>query len=373
LLRTLLSLDRVDPGCRTDHLITMYVSLPNSRYQKPGDALRFYQAAERELAATPGVRGVGMANILPTEGWDIGQGLTIVGQPPVDPAHAPTAHYLMVNSGYFRTLGIPILRGRDFDNRDTVSTEPVCIINQEFARRHFPSGDALGALISVTVMDPAGPTPVVRRVVGVSTQVKVDGLSEKENLVEVYVPQAQNAWFWSAIAVWTEGDPRSFASAVRAAIARVDKQEAVTQMRTMEEVVAETVAPTRFRAILTGAFAFGALALAAVGIFGVLAFSVTQRTREFGIRSALGAQSADLRRMVVWDALRIAGVGIAIGLIAAAVLTRSLASLLFGVKPLDAITFISAAMLLGLAAVAASVIPAWRAARVDPAVALRQD
>jgi putative ABC transport system permease protein len=373
LLRTLVSVDHVDPGCRTDHLITMYVSLPNSRYPRPSDALRFYQAAERELMATPGVLSVGMSNVLPTEGWDIGQGVEIIGQQQVDPAHAPTAHYLMVNSGYFRTFGIPILRGRAFEDHDLASAEPVCIINQEFARLHFPSGDALGALISVTAMDPAGPARLVRRVVGVSAQIKVDGLAEKENLVEVYVPQAQNAWFWSAIAVRTESDPRTFARTVRAAIARVDSQEAVTQVRTMEEVVAETVAPTRFRALLTGAFAVGALALAAIGIFGVLAFSVTQRTREFGIRSALGARSADLRQMVVREALRIASVGIAIGLIAAAVLTRSLASLLFGVKPLDAITFVSAAVLLGLAAVAASAIPAWRAARVDPAVALRQD
>ena len=141
----------------------------------------------------------------------------------------------------------------------------------------------------------------------------------------------------------------------------------------MEQVVAETVSSTRFRALLTGAFACGALLLAAVGIFGVLAFSVTQRTREFGIRSALGARSGDLLRMVMREALRIAGGGIAIGLIAAAVLTRSLTSLLFGVKPLDALTFVSAAVLLGLAALAASVIPAWRAACVDPAVTLRQE
>ena len=373
LLRTLLSLDRVDPGCRTDHVITMYVSLPNSRYPKPADVLRFYQSVEREMDTVRGVRSVGMTNILPTEGWDIGQGFQIVGRPTADPSNMPTTHYLMVNAGYFRTLGIAILRGRAFDDRDTGSAEPVCIINEEFARRHFPAGDALGAQISVSAMDPGGPKSVVRRVVGVSAQVKVEGLRETENLSELYVPQAQNAWDWSAIAVRTEGDPRAFASAVRLAIARVDKQQPVTRVRTMEDVVAETVAPTRFRAMLTGAFALGALALAAVGIFGVLAFSVTQRTREFGIRSALGARSGDLQRLVLREAVLIAGAGIAIGLIAAAALTRALASLLFGVKPLDAITFVSAAALLGGAALAASIVPAWRAARVDPAVTLRQD
>jgi putative ABC transport system permease protein len=218
-----------------------------------------------------------------------------------------------------------------------------------------------------------GPKAVVRQIVGVSHQVKVEGLAEKENLAEIYVPQAQNPWFWSAIAVQTEGDPRAFTNPVRAAIARIDKEEAVTRIRTMDQVVAETVSEPRFRAGITGAFAVLALALAAVGIFGVLAFSVSQRTREFGIRMALGAQSGDVLGMVLREALKIAAVGVMAGLIAAAILTRSLASLLFGVAPLDAVTFAGAAALLAVVALAACALPAWRAARVDPAVTLHQE
>ena len=187
-------------------------------------------------------------------------------------------------------------------------------------------------------MAAAGPTPVVRQVVGVSHQVKVEGLAEKENDPEIYVPITQNPWFWAAIAVRTQGDPLAMAGAVKAAVARVDKEEPLTRMRTMDQVVAESVAEPRFRAGLTGAFAAMALTLAAVGIFGVLAFSVSQRTREFGIRMALGAQSGDVLRMVMREALKITAAGVAAGLLLAAALTRSLAALLFGVEPHDLLT-----------------------------------
>jgi putative ABC transport system permease protein len=291
----------------------------------------------------------------------------------VDSSHQPAAHYQMVSPGYFRTLGIPMVRGRAFDDRDTGAATAVCIVNQEFARHYLAGREAVGALVSVQGMSPEGPKPVVRQIVGVSRQVKVEGLAERENVAEIYVPQAQNPWFWSAVAVRTEGDPRALANAVRSAIARVDRQEAVTRIRTMDQVIAETVSEPRFRATLTGAFAAVALTLAAVGIFGVLAFSVSQRTREFGIRLVLGAQSGEVLRMVLRDTLKIAAAGVAAGLIAAAVLTRSLASLLFGITPMDFLTFAAAAVLLGIVALAASAAPAWRAAHVDPAVALHQE
>ncbi len=373
LLRTLVSLDHVDPGFHADRVLTMYVSLPNARYREASSTLMFYQAVEREIAAIPGVRDVGLSTSLPTDGWDIGQGFEVAGQPKVDPSHQASANYQMVNPAYFRTLGIPIVRGRAFDNRDIATTAPVCIVNQEFARRYLSGRDPVGAFVNVDGMFSDGPKLVLRRIVGVSQQVKVDGLGERQNSLEIYVPKAQNSWYWSAIAVRTDGDPRNFVKPVVAAIARVDKDEAVTRIRTMDQVVSETVAEPRFRAGLMGAFAALALALAAVGIFGVLAFSVSQRTREFGIRMALGAQSAHVLRMVLREALIIATAGVAVGLIAAAMLTKSLGSLLFGVAPLDLVTFAGAAVLLGLVALAACAMPAWRAARVDPAVALHQE
>jgi putative ABC transport system permease protein len=373
LLRTLASIDHVDPGFHADHVLTMYVSLPNSRYPQPANTLPFYRSIEREIVAVPGVRSIGLSTILPTDGWDIGMGFNVVGAPPVDPAHSPSVHYQMVNANYFRTLGIPLIEGRAFDDRDTADGAPVCIVSQDFSRRYLQGRDALTTLVKVDSMAPGGPKPVVRQIVGVSHQVKVEGLAEKENDPEIYVPQAQNSWFWSAVAVRTEGDPRTYMQRVQAAIARVDKQEAVTRIRTIDQVIADTVSEPRFRAGLTGAFAVLALALSAVGIFGVLAFSVSRRTREFGIRMALGAQSATVLRMVLCEALGITAVGICAGLIAASALTRSLASLLFGVAPLDALTFAGAAALLAAVALAACAIPACRAARVDPAVTLRQD
>jgi putative ABC transport system permease protein len=373
LLRTLTSLDRVDPGFHADHVLTMGVSLPNTRYPQPENALTFYRGVEREIAAIPGVRDVGLGTILPVEGWDIGQGFQVIGQPKVEEARQPSAHYQIVSSGYFRTLGIPLLQGRAFTSDDTAANQPVCIINQELARQYFKGRDPIGALVSVQAMAPSGPMPVVRQVVGVSHQVKVEGLAEKENDPEIYVPITQNPWFWAAIAVRTQGDPLSMVTAVKAAVARIDKEEPLTRIRTMDRVLAESVAEPRFRAGLTGAFAAIALALAAVGIFGVLAFSVSQRTREFGIRMALGAQSADVLRMVMREALKITVAGVAAGLLLAAALTRWLAALLFGVQPHDLVTFVGSAALLAVVALIACAAPALRAARVDPAVALHQE
>lgn len=285
----------------------------------------------------------------------------------------PAANYQMVSANYFETLGIGLLQGRAFTTQDTAGATPVCIVNEELARRYLKGREPVGAHISVEAMDPGGPKLVVREIVGVIRQVKVAGPGELENALEIYVPIAQNAWFGASIAVRTAGNPLALAQAVKAAIARVDKEQAVTRMRTVDEVAAESVSQPRFRAQLVGSFAALALVLAAIGIFGVLAFSVSQRTREFGIRMALGAQSADVLRMVAANGLKIVGGGIAIGLAGAAMLTRSLGSLLYGVKPGDPITSVAAPAVLALVALGACALPALRASRVNPAEALRQE
>jgi len=213
----------------------------------------------------------------------------------------------------------------------------------------------------------------VREIVGVVHQVKIEGLGEKQDNLEIYVPITQNAWYWAAVAVRAAGDPMALAGSVRAAVARVDKDLPVTRVRTMDEVAGQSIAQPRFRAELVGAFAALASILASVGVFGVLAFAVSQRTREFGIRMALGARSSDVLRLVLRGGLKITAAGLAIGVAAAAALTRFLASLLFGVKPLDPIAFLAAAAILALLALVACTVPAMRAARVDPAVTLRQE
>ena len=203
---------------------------------------------------------------------------------------------------------------------------------------------------------------------------KVDGPGEKENAIEIYVPIWQNPWYTASIAVRAAaGDPLALLPAVKAAIARVDKDQAVTRVRTLDEVAAEATSAPRFRAGLVGAFAALALTLAGVGVFGVLAFAVGQRTRELGIRAALGADARDVLRLVLGGGLRITAAGVAIGLVASAALTRSLATLLFGVTPLDPVTFVVAPAVLVVTATVACAAPAMRAARVDPAIALRQE
>jgi putative ABC transport system permease protein len=231
----------------------------------------------------------------------------------------------------------------------------------------------VGTHVIVQSMAMGGPAPVDREIVGVVGQVKVDSLGEKENAVEIYVPISQNPWFSASIAVRTAGDPEAMASAMKAAVSRVDRELAVTRVHTMEEIASESVARPRFRARLLGSLALLTLLLSAVGIFGVLAFSVSQRRREFGIRMAVGAQVGDVLSLVLGRGLKIAAGGIALGLVGAAAVARSAATLLFGVKAVDPAVYGFAAALLALVALAAAAVPAWRATQVDPAVTLREE
>ncbi len=370
--RTLVSLSQVDPGYRATSVLTMRIGLPFGRYPQPRIAA-FYESVERALSALPGVRAAAVGTNLPLDGWDIGQGFQVIGEPAPDKANQPSAHYQMIGTRYFETLGIPLVRGRAFTDRDTAAATPVCIVNEEFVRRYLKTREPIGTQVSVQAMDLRGPTPVVRDIVGVIHQVKVEGPGEKQNTVEIYVPIAQNAWDSASIAVQTAGDPMALLPAVKATIARLDPDLPLTQVRTMDDVASEAVARPRFRARLIGAFAILALLLAAAGVCGVLAFAVGQRVREFGIRRALGAQAADILGLVLAGGARMLAVGLVLGLGAAAVLTRSLASLLFGVQPLDPISFVTAPIVLTIVAMIACAAPAWRAARVDPSVALRQD
>ena len=372
-VRTLIALNSIDPGFHAERVLTLQVGLPLNGYASAEHLYGFYQAAEREVSAIPGVARAAFGGSLPLDGWDIGQGFSIVGDPPVEPSRTLSAHYQIVSAGYFRTLGIDVVRGRSFTDFDNARAQQVCIVNEEFVRKHLNGREPIGMLLDVQSMDlKGGPTPVIREIVGVSHQV-AEQPGEKERAVEIYVPIAQNAWFTASLALQTAGEPMSFLPAVKAAIARVDKDQPLTRIRTMEEVAAQATSQPRFRAELMGIFAALALVLAAVGIFGVLAFSVGQRAREFGIRLALGARAHDVLRLVLGGALKMTGAGVAIGLVAAALLTRFLGTLLFAVQPTDPVTFAGTAAVLAAAALAACALPAWRATRVDPAVTLRQD
>jgi putative ABC transport system permease protein len=371
--RTLYRLTEVDPGYRADRVLTARAVLPLARYRTPERALEFYEAAQREMESLPGVRSASFGGSLPLSGWDIGQGFKVVGDPPVPRDRLEAVHYQIVGARYFETLGIPLLAGRAFDERDRKGVQEVAIVNQEFARRYLRGRPPVGMHIAVHAMDPGGPKMVEREIVGVVGQVRVDSLGEPVNTIEVYVPITQNPWYSASIAVRAAGNPDTMAPALRAAVARVDRELAVTQVRTMDEIANENVARPRFRARLLAGFALLALLLAAAGIFGVLAFSVSQRKREFGIRMAVGAQATAVLAMVLARGLKIAAGGIALGLAGAALVARAASTLLFGVQPLDSASYGFAAVLLAGVALAAGAVPALRAARVDPSVTLREE
>ncbi len=313
------------------------------------------------------MRSASFGGSLPLTGFDIGQGFVLAD------GRSGATHYQIVGARYFETLGIPLQSGRTFADRDSATAPQVAIVNHEFARRYFAGASPIGAHVRVHAMDMSGPKFVEREIVGVAGQVKVDSPGEPANSVEIYVPIAQNPWFSASIALRASGDPLALAGALKSAIAKVDKDLAVTHIRTMDEISAASVARPRFRAQLLGGFAFLALLLSAVGVFGVLAFAVTQRKREFGIRMALGAQIADVLSLVLARGLKIALVGVFAGLLGAALLARSLATLLYGVQPFDPATFGATTALLAFVALSAAAIPAWRASRVDPAITLRDE
>lgn len=373
LIRTLERLGDVDPGFHAEHVLTMAVSLPQDRYPTPSRALQFYESVQKEITALPGVRAASFGTSLPTDGWNIGQGFEVVGDPPRSESESPAAHYQMVGAQYFEALGISLDAGRFFDEHDTATAPQVAIVNQEFVRHYLHAKPPIGMHIRVQAMDPGGPKPVEREIVGVINQVKVDGLGEKEPAPEVYVPITQNAWFWSVLAVRTTGDPFALLTPVKTVIAKYDPQLPVTNVRSMEDVTTSSIATPRFRAQALGSFSILALLLSAMGIFGVQAFAVAQRRREFGIRLALGAQVRDVFLLVFGAAGRIVAIGLIAGGVGAATLARSFSALLFGVRPLDAVTFITAPLTLVMVAIVATVIPALHAIRTDPAVVLRQD
>jgi putative ABC transport system permease protein len=283
------------------------------------------------------------------------------------------ADYQLVSPGYFETLEIPVLAGRTFTDRDTTASTPVCLVSRAFVERYLRGRDPLGIRIAIRPMQIGPAAPIVREIVGVVGQVK-SWADETEEAAQVYVPLAQNAFAFAALVVTPTGGPAAaLAPAVRAAAARVDRGVPFTQVRTLDEVARAGTARHRFRAVMVVIFAALALLLAMVGVFGVLAYSVQQRTREFGVRIALGASAANVMRLVLGNAGRVIATGTVVGLVAAAFFARSISTFLFGVQPLDPITFGTVALLLVATAGLAVAAPAWRATRVDPVMAFRDD
>jgi putative ABC transport system permease protein len=374
LLRTLVAVDAFDRGFRAESVLSMLVDPLGSKYPTPQSLQQFFDQVEAEIAAVPGVAGVAWASELPLDFFESG-GLSfeIVGDPPVDEGERPSASQQIVSATYFSTLDLPILAGRVFDRRDTRDAAPVCIVNEAFARSFGGGRSPIGQRVALRPTSSPQAKPVVREIVGVARQVK-GRPDEAKDFVQLYVPMSQLISDDMFVVVRPKsGRAELLAPAVRAAISRIDKEQlvGVTSVMTLEDIAWAATGRHRFRAVMVVAFAALALVLAMVGVFGMLAYSVQQRVRDIGVRRALGATTNDVLRLVIVNAVRVIATGAAIGLALSAVSGRLIEAMLFGVRPLDLATFAFVTVVLAVTAALSIAGPAWRAARIDPAVALR--
>jgi len=357
----------VDPGLDPKNVLTMQVSVPQKDiYVGPPGLPRFCEELDESIGAVPGVVSVSAVAHLPFEG-SAGRGFQIEGQPARDPAHMPNASYTVSCPDYFRTMGIPLLQGREFTQQDTVGSPGVIVINQTMARRYWPKQDPVGRAIRLGGSD--GPRLVV---VGVVRGAHNWGLDKPVHR-QFFRPYTQAGWPVMNIVARTTNAPATFAPRIKKALAEVLPDRPVTQVETMEDIVHDSTGSRRLPMILLTAFACLSLLLAAVGIYGVASYSVSQRTHEIGIRIALGAQKRDVLKLVVGQGLALILTGVGAGMVAAAGLTRLMTGLLFGIRPMDFTTYASVSLLLTAVAIAASYIPARRAAKVDPMFALRHE
>jgi len=373
LLRSFSRLQEVPPGFQADHLLVADLPLSLTAYSKPQQRFEFFDRLVARAKSLPGVRSAGAASFLPVSGGGGALHFNINGRPPKSPHDYTVTGYRTVTPNYFETLGMPLAQGRFFTAADTEKAPTVVVINSAMARTYFPGENPLGKRLQLGAI-PEFDVPWME-VVGVVGDVR-QGL-DLDPQAEMYLPYRQADQvlpvFQLSIVLRTATDPLLQAAALRSALGEIDPNQPLVRVRTMEENMAATVAQPRFRTWLIGIFAALALVLAGVGVYGVMSYTVTQRTSEIGIRVTLGAQPEDVFRIVVGEGLRLALAGVGAGILAALALTRLLRSFLYGVSAYDPLTFGGVALILTLVAVAASFFPARRATLVDPLVALRYE
>jgi len=371
LINSFVRLRNVDPGFRAANVLTMRIVLPEVRYPDRKGRAPFYDELIRRVEALPGVMSAAVVTDVPLTNSGNSVGVSIEGRADPAPDRVPIVITRMISPNYFKTMGIPLRQGRELNQGDKADSSPVVVISETTARLFWPGADPLGKRIKVGV----GPNNSNQwlSVVGVVKDVRNDELGI-EPKPQMYLPHAQNEFFDPrALVVRTNVDPLSLAATVRRTVWEIDKDQPVSDISSMEQVVAESVARQRFSMLLLGVFAGLALVLAAVGIYGVMSYAVAQRTHEIGIRMALGAQRSDVLKLTIGQGLRLVVSGVVIGFAAAFALTRVMASLLFGISPTDSTTFITISLVLISVAALASYIPALRATRVDPMFALRYE
>jgi putative ABC transport system permease protein len=365
MLRSFAALRAVNPGMDTTNVLTVRVALPGTKYDTP-KTLRFFADATSRLAAIPGVQSAGAISYLPFSGLGAGTGFTIVGEPPPAPGHGPITDVSVCDNGYFQTMRIPLVRGRWFTDREMRERSNVVIVNETLAKRYFPREDPIGKQLVIQMTQPNVPTEVI----GIVGDTKFSDV-RIETRPQTYWPHPQLPYNAMTFTVRTGSDAMSFAGVVEREIQSIDKDQPVSDVRTMNQWVARTLAQARFNSLLLTIFAVLALLLASIGIYGVMSYAVSQRTSEIGVRLALGAERRDILRLIVGNGLRLTMLGLAAGVVLALVLSRTLTTLLYETAGTDAATFAAVVAVLGAVALIASYLPARRASRIAPVEALR--
>jgi putative ABC transport system permease protein len=376
MIRTLWQLRDVRPGFDSSNVLTMNVAIPRGRFTTASGEMNFFREVLQRVKALPGVEEAGAIDSLPLDGGGSHQPFSIEGRPVLPMADQPEVDVRVISDGYLRTMHVPVIRGRDFEESDAAGRPGVVLISDALAHRFFPNEDPIGKHLTLTFFADAP-----REIVGIIGNVKTDQLNETRPVDTIYMaanqlgPSTGEAWdsFPLSLAVRTKSDPHAAANAITAAIHEIGPDIPVTDVLSMDDVIAQSMSSQRFNMLLLAAFAGLALLLAAVGIYGVLSYTVRRRVREIGIRMALGASQSDILRLVVTDGMKPILLGVALGVIAAIALSRLVASLLFGVPPTDPLTFAVVATLLVAVGIAANTVPAYRATKVEPTQTLREE
>ncbi len=367
LVRSFRELNAVDLGFNRENVLTARIGLPRSVYRTPAQTTAFNQQLLDRIKALPGVESAGTINHTPLTGFGVIASTEIEGQPPPDRKRDTPLGVGAVTPDYFRTLQIPLISGRGYDERDRAEAAKVAVVNHAFAQRYFPNGDVLGKRIGFGCEEGLCTT-----IVGVVGNVKQESITAGV-APEIYVPFSQMPMNGMTVFVRSKGDPAELARALRAEVFAIDKNQPVYDVKTLEQRVVQTIAASRSLMLLFSGFAVLALVLASVGIYGIVSYSVSQRTKEIGIRMALGARGVDVLRMVLKNGMTLVVAGVAIGVAGALALTRFLTTMLFGVTPTDTATFIVVSLTLATVALIACLVPARRATKVDPLEALRYE
>ena len=368
LIRSFARLQSVDPGFSSGNVLTMRVALPLRKYQEDAKVIRFFQEAIEQMRALPGVESAGAINFLPFAGPSAGTNFEIEGRPKPMPGQEPETGVCVTDMNFFQTLQIPLMRGRLFTSTEASEMKHVVVVNEALVRKYFPDEDPIGKRITINMKDENVPTEII----GVVGDIKHKRLDEEAEPM-AYWPHPELVYPFMTLVIRTRGDAPSVAPAARNVIQSLDSEQPIADVRTLDSLLAKSIARARFSALLLTVFAGLALILAAIGIYGVISYAVTQRGHEIGVRIALGAQQRDVMSLILRSGIVLTALGILIGLLGAFALTRVMTTLLFGVTPTDAFTFASVSALLLLVALLACYVPARRATKVDPLVALRYE